>query len=448
MTEDNKMATNEMDSKFLKHLTSLPVVDNTWAQLSAYYNMAKDYNAVLRFALTTAESGAMKMLNTAQPVLNKYQPQITKVDNFACDQLTKIEEKYPVIKKTPKEIVIEGKEMCSNLVQPAVDKVNSVKEFSSSTLNSVKQLASLESSKEFSKMQIQKATEFTQSQLTWLLQTDYGQQLLHQVENYLSMSEETLDKYLPPVQDEETEESLQGESMAQVGNQSKKIAKRVYAKAIKDLRTLHTNTKEAVEKLFASVNLIETMQNNYESSKQKIQNLHEKLLSTWRDAIPEEDLACKPEEKTDNHLAISMIQKLTHQVKDTINKIHKTMPETPAVVKQLAEECYNYTESLYNSVKQAESFQEVSALLYSKSAESVLGLQQVLQTLIETPFSYVQELPVTEELEMESMTLKKSEDRLPEEGAMEEKGAKEENGSKEESSPSIKDKESVQAASK
>lgn len=44
--------------------------------------------------------------------------------------------------------------------------------------------------------------------------------------------------------------------MAQVGNQSKKIAKRVYAKAIKDLRTLHTNTKEAVEKLFASVNLV------------------------------------------------------------------------------------------------------------------------------------------------------------------------------------------------
>lgn len=52
---------------------------------------------------------------------------------------------------------------------------------------------------------MQKATELTQSQLTWLLQTDYGQQLLHQVENYLSMSEETLDKYLPPVQDEQTE---------------------------------------------------------------------------------------------------------------------------------------------------------------------------------------------------------------------------------------------------
>lgn len=51
-------------------------------------------------------------------------------------------------------------------------------------------------------------------------------------------------------------ESLQGESMAQVGNLSKKIAKRVYAKAIKDLRALHTNTKEAVEKLFASVNLV------------------------------------------------------------------------------------------------------------------------------------------------------------------------------------------------
>lgn len=442
MAEDNKMPTSQMDSKFLKHLTSLPVVDNTWAQLSAYYNMAKDYNTVLRFALTTAESGAMKMLNTAQPVLNKYQPQITKADNFACDQLTKIEEKYPVIKKTPKEIVTEGKEMCSNLVQPAVDKVNSVKEFSSSTLNSVKQLATLESSKEFGKKQIQKAAEFTQSQLTWLLQTDYGQQLLHQVENYLSMSEDTLDKYLPPAQDEETEESSQGEGMVQVGNQSKKIARRVYAKAINDLRNLHTNTKEAVEKLFASVNLIETMQNNYESSKQTIQNLHEKLLLTWRDAIPEDSSACKPEEKTDHDLAISIIQKLTYQVKNTINKIYKTMPETPAVVKQLAEESYHYTESLYNSVKQAESFQEVSTLLYSKSVESVLGLQQVLHTLTETPFSYVKKLPVTEEIEMEPMTLKEPEDRLPEEGAMEEKGDKE-NGSKEEGSSSVmKDKES------
>lgn len=49
---------------------------------------------------------------------------------------------------------------------------------------------------------------------------------------------------------------------------------------------------------------------------------------------------------------------------------------------------------------------------------------------------------------MESMTLKKSEERLPED-AMEEKGAKEENGRKEESSPSImNEKESVQATSK
>lgn len=407
---------HENNSKFVKHLKSIPVVDSTWVQLSAYYAMAKDYNRVLRFGLTTAESGAMKVLHTAQPMLDKYQDQITKVDNFASDQLTKIEEKYPVIKKTPEELVAGGKEIYSHYVQPAVDKVNSVKEFSCSTLNSMKQLGLHETGKEFGKKQMQKATEFTQSQLMWLLQTDYGQQLLHQVEMYLSMSEDAVDKYLPPAEDENVDESKREMNMARVGTLSKTITRRVYSKAIKDLRNVHANTKEAVEKLLASVGLIETVQNNYDSTKQTIQNLREKLVSTWSDITSEEDPSVgKPdEEKTNHDLAITLLRRLTHQVKETVNKIHSTMPETPAVVKQLAEESYHYTESLYNEVKQAKNFQEVSTVLYSKSAESVLGLQQVLQTLINTPMSYVQKLPTTE-LEMEPVTsFEKSEPSLSE----------------------------------
>ena len=44
--------------------------------------------------------------------------------------------------------------------------------------------------------------------------------------------------------------------MVQVGNLSKKITKRVYIKAIRDLKKVDTDTKEAAEKKFASVGLV------------------------------------------------------------------------------------------------------------------------------------------------------------------------------------------------
>lgn len=65
----------ETQAQFVKRFSSIPVIESTWTQLSAYYNKAKEYNTLVKYAFDKAESGAKTVLNTAQPVLDKYQTQ-------------------------------------------------------------------------------------------------------------------------------------------------------------------------------------------------------------------------------------------------------------------------------------------------------------------------------------------------------------------------------------
>lgn len=78
-----------------------------------------------------------------------------------------------------------------------------MKQFGDTTVDNIKYFSSLENSKEYGMKQMLRASNYTYSQLQWLLQTDYGQQLLHQVEVYLTYSEDALDKYLPAVEGSE-----------------------------------------------------------------------------------------------------------------------------------------------------------------------------------------------------------------------------------------------------
>ncbi|XP_014775985.1 perilipin-3 [Octopus bimaculoides] len=404
--EHEQSTSEETSAQFMKRVSSIPVIESTWTQLSVYYNKAKEYNTLVKYAFDKAESGAKTVLNTAQPVLDKYQTQINAADNFACNQLDKLEEKCPAIKKTPQQIVTDSKEMCSTLVQPAVDKVNTVKQFGDTTVDNIKYFSSLENSKDYGMKQVLRASNYTYSQLQWLLQTDYGQQLLHQVEVYLTYSEDALDKYLPAADDSEEPgkelEASKEASLARVGNISQKLKKRVYAKAMKELETAQARSKEALNKLIASYTLIETLQQNIGSSKERIQNVKEKVMATWKDVMSEEDpYAGKSfDEKTNNEIAITLARHVAKQAQETIHLISSNLPEAPDVVKQLVKESQQYSQNLYTTIQNTESIKDISSTLFHKTTESLLGLQQIFQTLLKTPLSYITSLPKSEEIEM------------------------------------------------
>ncbi|GAB1605986.1 perilipin-2-like [Argonauta hians] len=406
--QNNEDATNTAtgsgnQAQFAKRISSLPVVESTWAQLSSYYNKAKGYNSLMKFACDTAENGAKTVLNTAQPVLDKCQKQINAADTFACHQLDKLEEKCPVIKKKPEEIVTDGKQICSNIVQPALDKVNCVKQMGSTTMDNVKYFCSLENSKEYSKQQIVRASNYTYGQLQWMLQTDYGQQLLHQVEMYMTYSEDALDKYLPAdndPEDLENGETIKGVSTTRVANLSQKLKRRVHAKAMKEIENAQTRSKETLNNLIASYTLIQTLQQNL--SKEKFQEVQEKCLATWKQVISEEDPfeGKSFNEKTSNEIVITLARHVSKQTQDTIQFLSSNLPETPEIVKQLVQESQQYSQNLYNTIQNTDSVKDISSALYQKTTDSLSGLQQIFSTLLNTPLSYITSLPKDSEVEM------------------------------------------------
>lgn len=73
------------DPQFLKCVSSLPVVNSAWTQVSDIYTKTKEYNSLFNFTLGVAESGVTKVVSTAQPLAEKYEGQ-----SKFCSVLTKM----------------------------------------------------------------------------------------------------------------------------------------------------------------------------------------------------------------------------------------------------------------------------------------------------------------------------------------------------------------------
>lgn len=84
---------------------TLPVVASAFGSLSTFYQRSKDSSSIVRFTLEKAETGVSAVAKTAAPVVTKLERPIGKLDEYACSKLDVIEEKYPIIKAPPNEVI-------------------------------------------------------------------------------------------------------------------------------------------------------------------------------------------------------------------------------------------------------------------------------------------------------------------------------------------------------
>nr|XP_028568768.1 perilipin-2-like [Podarcis muralis] len=97
----------------IQRLTDLPLVSITCEILSTTYNSAKGSHPAINAVCDMAEVGLKKIassaVSSAQPVMNKLEPQIISANAYACQGLDKLQETLPVVQQTIEKVVLNAR---------------------------------------------------------------------------------------------------------------------------------------------------------------------------------------------------------------------------------------------------------------------------------------------------------------------------------------------------
>jgi perilipin-2 len=157
-------------SNFLERVWQLPLVTAAVDYTSTHYQQVREYNPVVKQLMTTAEKSLSYAAENAKPVVEKFNKPIQMADGIACRTLTIVEQKVPMLTKTPDQISEEAKQVYAR-------NVALIKNGSTELLTTVKGYGE------------DKAQRF--------LQTSYGQRVASQLENLADKAGWYLDNNVP-----------------------------------------------------------------------------------------------------------------------------------------------------------------------------------------------------------------------------------------------------------
>lgn len=152
------------------------------------YGRVKGMNSLTQAALERAETTVMGSvtlaLEVSRPVVAKLETPIRQVDTIVCNGLSKLEEKAPVIKKSPQEIVDEGKTRVMEIRRRSSARLLAVH---ATTMNKVGEI-----------------TSYGRSQVDSVMSAPLVSAIMKSVDTAMDLTEQAVEHYLPPCEGEPT----------------------------------------------------------------------------------------------------------------------------------------------------------------------------------------------------------------------------------------------------
>ncbi|XP_043590317.1 lipid storage droplets surface-binding protein 2-like [Bombus pyrosoma] len=232
------MATEVMQLPHIEvfhRVMELPVVESAISKSTATYLRVKDCHQLVHWALTTAEtslSNATKQaVPIAVPIAKKLENPIHFVDHTLCRGLDKIEEKVPMVKEKPEQILENAYTLARQTVQPAVMSISLVNELIISQALSFR--------------------DISWSKANQILETQYGSAAVRGLDSTADAVNKLIDKYFPATGDEQSKEINTNEedkllhTLQTVGRLSNKAARRMYSNIILHLGTINADNLKA-----------------------------------------------------------------------------------------------------------------------------------------------------------------------------------------------------------
>ncbi|KAJ1085250.1 hypothetical protein NDU88_005383 [Pleurodeles waltl] len=422
-------ATPEEPQSVVSRMANLPLVNSAYDMVSSAYSTTKENHPYLKTVCEMAEQGAKTIsavaYTSAQPILNKLEPQIATANEYACKGLDRLEEKLPILQQPTEKVVADTKELVTSTVTGAKDAV-------SSTVNGAKDAVTTRMTGVVgaAKGAVQGSVDMTKAVVTSSVNTvmasRVGQLVSSGVETVLGKSEELVDHYLPMTDEElaQLAASVEGFEVAtlqqqkeqqsyfvRLGSLSTKLRHRAYQHSLGKVRHARQNTQEALSQLQQTVDLIDL-------AKQSVQGGQEKLHQLWvewsrrQPGSCERDPSDQPEQMESR--ALAMTRNLAQQLQTTCLTLVSSMQGLPSNMQERALQLRQSAEELHSSFSAARSFQDLSSGVLTRSRDTMAKARQQIDDLVDyvvvhTPLTWLVgpfapqlvERPETPEIEMQ-----------------------------------------------
>jgi perilipin-2 len=235
------------NSSILPHLETwekmmkIPVFESVVHQSEDVYQRVKCYTPMLNWALNTTENVLKNAVNISAPLVQKFDSPISYMDQQFVKTLDKIEQRAPIIREQPSEILNQAKAKVMDVVQPQIDKVCVLRKSGEKKAASLKELS------------YNKAKE--------VLATSYGAVCVSGIDSTAVLAERLLDSFFPRTNEDDDENdndkpiSVDDDpvlhTVQTIGRLNNKVARRVYRSISRQIQKL--SRKEDLTDYIASL---------------------------------------------------------------------------------------------------------------------------------------------------------------------------------------------------
>ncbi|KAJ8374458.1 hypothetical protein SKAU_G00050380 [Synaphobranchus kaupii] len=346
---------SEEQQSVMSRLGSLPFVSSACSMVSSAYTTTKEGVPLLKGVMDVAESGVQMLGSVAtsgsKPLLDRLEPQIAAVNEYAMLGLDKVEQSLPILHQPADKVVSD-----------TVDKV----------------YQSVSGAKEAVTGAVMGAMEMTRAAMSGSLNTvmgsRVGQMVSSRVGLALSHSENWVDHNLPLTERELValaEPAPDAEALAQsagsaspssyfvrLGKLSSKVQERAREQSLAKAQHARDITHSAVAQIGSTLDLLESARTTLATANAQLGGASEQLLqrwAEWQQGHPKEEEA-QGEDKSEGDpgelewRALSMVRGLSGQLQSACSGVVSSAQGLPGTVQEQLANARRVAQELHSSL--------------------------------------------------------------------------------------------------
>lgn len=385
--ETDASQTAEQQQSVISRVSNMPLVSSACGVMYNAYSTTKDNVPLLKGVMEVAESGVRTLGAAAttgsKPILDRLEPQLAVVNEYAMKGLDKVEETLPILQQPADKVVSDTVGMVYQSVTGAKDAVVGA------VLGGV-----------------ERTYMVVNEGINTVMGTRVGQMVSDGVGKALPNSEDWVDQNLPLSEKElaALAEPRPGEEdgfvvtsnpsyFVRLGKLSSKVRERALEQSLIRARRARDTTHAAVTQMTSTLDLLEGARITLSSANQQLGGAPEQLLQRWkewkegqpkemvREATAEADVdTAKDKGEQLERNVLSMVRGLSDQLKTACSGVVSSVQGLPGTVQEQLLSARHTAEELQVSLSRTST---LTPLLLQQTREQITQVRHSLDGVVE-----------------------------------------------------------------
>lgn len=385
--ETDASQTAEEQQSVISRVSNMPLVSSACGVMYNAYSTTKDNVPLLKGVMEVAESGVRTLGAAAttgsKPILDRLEPQLAVVNEYAMKGLDKVEETLPILQQPADKVVSDTVGMVYQSVTGAKDAVVGA------VLGGV-----------------ERTYMVVNEGINTVMGTRVGQMVSDGVGKALTHSEDWVDQNLPLSEKElaALAEPRPGEEdgfvvtsnpsyFVRLGKLSSKVRERALEQSLIRARRARDTTHAAVTQMTSTLDLLEGARITLSSANRQLGGAPEQLLQRWkewkegqpkemvREATAEADVdTAKDKGEQLERNVLSMVRGLSDQLKTACSGVVSSVQGLPGTVQEQLLSARHTAEELQVSLSRTST---LTPLLLQQTREQITQVRHSLDGVVE-----------------------------------------------------------------